>query len=315
MKNYKPVRLDKIKSYPIRERKNKVSTDDFARVSRKGEGFSEFISSLPDILAARDFRQIVEAVVDAHAKGRPVILAMGAHVIKCGLSPVIIDLIRKGVVKGIVMNGAGSIHDYEISLVGGSSEDVEAEIRTGRFGMAEETAVDILAALSKGQPEGWGYGESVGRYILSRENPYRQYSILAACVEAGIPSTVHVAFGSDIIHMHPNMDGGLMGKATFTDFKILCSLVSDLGGGGVWMNIGSAVLLPEVFLKALSVARNLGRDVSDFVTVNLDMIQHYRPLENVVRRPTQGSGRGYSLTGHHEIMIPLLARAVLEGIT
>jgi hypothetical protein len=191
---------------------------------------------------------------------------------------------------------------------------VEKEISTGRFGMAEETGKEILSALSQGQDKGWGYGESVGRWILTRKNAYRQHSILAASVKKEIPATVHVALGSDIIHMHPDMDGGLMGEATFRDFKILCAVVADLGRGGVWLNIGSAVVLPEVFLKALSVARNLGHDVSDFVTVNLDMIQHYRPRENVVRRPTRESGRGYALTGHHEIMVPLLARAVLEKI-
>lgn len=314
MKDYRPADLTRIRTYPIRKRKNKICVDDFARVSRRGEGFSRFLSSLPDVLAARDFREVVDAIVRARAAGRPVVLALGAHVIKCGLSPVLIHLIKKEVVTALAMNGAGSIHDYEVSLVGGSSEDVEKEIHSGRFGMAEETGRDILGALSEGRSRGWGYGESVGRSILKRKNPYRQVSLLAASVRKGIPATVHVALGSDIIHMHPDMDGGVTGEATFTDFRILCSVVADLGGGGVWINAGSAVVLPEVFLKALSVARNLGHDVSDFVAVNLDMIQHYRPRENVVRRPTQGNGRGYSLTGHHEIMIPLLARAVLEKL-
>jgi hypothetical protein len=314
MKEYKPEDLKKVKTYPIRKRKNKVCEDDFARVSRKGEGFAKFLSSLPNILAARDFQEVVNAILNAHDRERPVVLAMGAHVIKCGLSPIIVDLIKRGVVTAVVMNGAGTIHDYEISLVGGSSEDVEEEIRTGRFGMVDETGKDILTALSQGVPKGMGYGESVGRYILKTKPPFQRHSILAAAVKKGIPATVHAAMGTDIIHMHPDMDGAVMGEATHTDFRILCSVVEDLGQGGVWMNVGSAVLLPEVFLKALSVARNIGCDVSDFVTVNFDMIQHYRPLENVVRRPTQKSGKGYSLTGHHEIMIPLLARAILEKI-
>ncbi|PJA77363.1 MAG: hypothetical protein CO150_01305 [Nitrospirae bacterium CG_4_9_14_3_um_filter_53_35] len=314
MKDYKPMDLKKVKTYPIKKRKNKVGIHDFARVSRKGEGFSKFISSLPDILAARDFREVADAVVHAREQGRPVVMAMGAHVIKCGLSPVIIHLIRKDVVTAVAMNGAGSIHDYEIALIGGSSEDVEEEIRTGRFGMVDETGRDIMDALSLGVPRGWGYGESLGRYILSKKPPHHQYSILSASAKKKIPATVHAALGADIIHMHPAMDGALMGQASFTDFRLLCSVVADLGRGGVWMNIGSAVILPEVFLKALSVARNLGHDVSDFVTVNLDMIQHYRPRENVVRRPTRQGGRGYALTGHHEIMIPLLARAILEKL-
>ena len=314
MKEYKPTDLKKVKTYPIRRRKNKVGIDDFARVSRKGESFSRFLSSLPDILAAKDFKEVVDAVVNARQKGRPVVFAIGAHVIKCGLSPIIVQLIKKGVISAVVMNGAGSIHDYEISLVGGSSEDVGHEIQSGRFGMVEETGRDILEALAKGEKKDWGYGLSLGQYILSKKNPHRNLSIVAAAVKKGIPVTVHASFGCDIIHMHPDMDGGLMGEATMKDFKLLCSVVSDLGHGGVWLNIGSAVLLPEVFLKALSVARNTGHEVSDFVTVNLDMIQHYRPRENVVKRPTQKSGKGYALTGHHEIMIPLLARAVLERL-
>lgn len=314
MKNYKPEDLKKVRTYPIGKRKNKVGVDEFARASRKREGFERFFSSLPDILAAKDLREVVDAVVQAHENGRPVVLAMGAHVIKCGLSPIVIDLIKRDVITAVVMNGAGTIHDYEVSLVGGSSEDVAEEIRTGRFGMADETGRDILESLVQGASKGQGYGESLGRYILKKKNTHQRYSILAAAVKKGIPVTVHVAMGTDIIHMHPDMDGAIMGEVTHTDFKILCSVVAELGQGGVWINVGSAVLLPEVFLKALSVARNLGHDVSDFITANFDMIQHYRPQENVVRRPTLASGKGYALTGHHEIMIPLLARAILERL-
>ncbi len=314
MRKRTPVDLKKVRTHAIGTRENKVGVAQFGRPSRKGEGFSSFLDSLPDILAAQDFRAVVDAVLRAHRAGRPVVMAMGGHVIKCGLSPIVIELMDRGVVSAVAMNGAGSIHDYEVSLIGGSSEDVGEEIRSGRFGMARETGEGILTALTQGTAKGWGYGESLGRFILSQNHRHKALSILAAAARHGVPATVHVSIGADIIHMHPGMDGALMGGATFHDFRLLCSVVSDLGGGGVFMNVGSAVLIPEVFLKAISVARNLGRKVSDFVTVNFDMIQHYRPRENVVRRPTLKRGTGYALTGHHEIMIPLLARAILERL-
>jgi hypothetical protein len=314
MQRQTPADLKKVRTQAIGERKNKVGMGQFGRPSRKGEGFSKFVDSLPDILAARDFRAVVDAVLRAHRAGRPVVMAMGGHVIKCGLSPIVIELMDRRVLTAVAMNGAGSIHDYEVSLIGGSSEDVAEELQSGRFGMARETGEGIFAALTQGAANNWGYGESLGRYILSGDNPHRKLSILAAAARHGLPTTVHASIGADIIHMHPGMDGALMGEATFHDFRLLCTVVSDLGGGGVFMNVGSAVLIPEVFLKAVSVARNLGHDVSDFVTVSFDMIQHYRPRENVVRRPTLKSGTGYALTGHHEIMIPLLARAILEKL-
>jgi deoxyhypusine synthase len=314
MKRYSPLDLKNIKTYPIGRRKNKVGISDFARVCRKEDGFGQFLDSLPNILAAREFREIVDAVVHAHTMDRPVVMAMGGHVIKCGLSPVVIDLIEQGVITAVAMNGAGSIHDYEVALIGSSSEDVAEELGTGKFGMARETGAGIHSALARGGPHGWGYGESLGQYILTESCPHRDQSILAAAVRKRIPATVHVSIGADIIHMHPDMDAKVTGEATFHDFRTVCSVVADLGHGGVWMNVGSAVLMPEVFLKAVSVARNMGHDCFDFVTVNLDMLQHYRPRENVVKRPTQRSGRGYSITGHHEIMIPLLARAILEKL-
>ncbi len=313
-KNYPPIDLKNITTYPIEHRKNKVDVKAFAQPPRQGEGFGDFLDSLPDILAARDFRAVVDAIVNAHIRKRPVLLAMGGHVIKCGLAPLLIDLMDRGIITALAMNGSASIHDYEISFQGGSSEDVAEELKTGRFGMADETGRGIHAALAAGSSKGWGYGESLGRYILSRKTPFRQYSVLAAAAEREIPATVHASIGADIIHMHPDMDGTVMGEATFRDFKIFCSVVADLGQGGVFLNIGSAVLMPEVFLKAVSIARNLGADLTDFVTVNFDMIQHYRPRENVVRRPTLGCGRGYAITGHHEIMIPLLARAIVEKL-
>ncbi len=314
MKKYSPINLQKVTPYPIRKRKNKVDVKAFAQVPRKEDGFGAFLDSLPRILAAGDFLKVVEAIVEARRRGRPVLLAMGGHVIKCGLAPLLIDLMERGILTAIAMNGSASIHDYEISFQGSSSEDVAEELKTGRFGMADETGRGIHAALSKGAKEGWGYGESLGRYILSRETPFREYSVLAAAAEKEIPATVHVSIGADIIHMHPAMDGAVTGEATFRDFKIFCSVVADLGQGGVFLNVGSAVLMPEVFLKAVSIARNLGHNLTDFVTVNFDMIQHYRPRENVVRRPTLGCGQGYAITGHHEIMIPLLARAIVERL-
>ncbi len=314
MKRQAPIDLKKVTTYPIGQRRNKVGVSDFARVSRKGEGFGAFLDSLPSILAAREFREVVDAVVHARQQDRPVVMAMGGHVIKCGLAPIVIDLIQREVITAVAMNGAASIHDYEVALIGGSSEDVAEELGSGKFGMARETGAGIHRALLEGASRGWGYGESLGHYILSSPCPHKDQSVLAAAAKQGIPATVHVSIGADIIHMHPDMDGKITGEATFLDFRKLCAVVAGLGNGGVWMNVGSAVLMPEVFLKAVNVARNLGVDCFDFVTVNMDMIQHYRPRENVVKRPTDQSGKGYSITGHHEIMIPLLARAILERL-
>jgi hypothetical protein len=212
------------------------------------------------------------------------------------------------------MNGAGSIHDYEISLIGETSEDVAAVLHEGHFGMAEETGRDINRALREGVARGVGYGEAVGRFIIDNDNPYREYSLLAACVARDIPVTVHAAIGTDIIHQHPATDGAVIGAATYTDFRLLASVVAELGDGGVFLNIGSAVILPEVFLKALSIVKNLGHRVDRFTTANFDMFQHYRPLQNVVKRPTSGGSRGYTITGHHEIMIPLLAAGILDKV-
>jgi hypothetical protein len=271
---------------------------------------AELIQRLPNILAASDLKEIISAVVSARRNGRPVLIALGAHVIKVGLSPLLIDLMEKGIVTQIAMNGAGIIHDFELALIGQTSEDVAAELEDGTFGMAEETAVDLNRAVTDGVKEGLGIGESVGKMIQSGEFPNRSFSILAAAVRLGIPATVHVALGTDIIHMHPSADGGAIGEGSLIDFHRLTEGVAGLEGG-VYFNIGSAVLLPEVFLKALTVARNLGHTVSDFTVVNMDFIQHYRPLTNVVRRPTQKKGKGFSLTGHHEIMLPLLAAGIL----
>ena len=314
-KTYRPVDLDGVRTYSIRSRNNKVNVrDHFAAAPKPGGSFAEFFAALPDLLGAEALHGVVRAVAEAHRKGRPVILAMGGHVIKCGLQPVLRSLIEAGVISAVAMNGSAAIHDYEVSLVGATSEDVGAVLHSGDFGFSEETGGGMNRALREGFAAGRGFGETIGRQILEADHPFADYSLLATCVRAGIPATVHVAIGTDIIHQHPAADGAVLGEMSFRDFRLLTAVVADLGDGGVWLNVGSAVLLPEVFLKALSIAQNLGHHVDGFTTANFDMIQHYRPLQNVVKRPTSGSGRGYTITGHHEINIPLFATAVLEEL-
>lgn len=315
MKKYRPIDLSAVKTYPIAGRDNKVNVrDHFARPLRAGMSGVEFIDALPRLLGADNLRGVADAIVRARHKGRPVVLAIGGHVIKCGLQPVLKGLIEADVITAVAMNGSAAIHDFEVSLVGATSEDVGAVLHSGDFGFAEETGGGINRILKEAVRTESGYGEALGRQILTDRHPFRDYSLLAAGVEKEIPVTVHVAVGTDIIHQHPEADGAVIGEMTFRDFRLLTSVVADLGDGGVWLNVGSAVLLPEVFLKALSIAQNLGHRVDDFTTANFDMIQHYRPLTNVVKRPTSGSGRGYSITGHHEINIPLLAMAVLDRL-
>lgn len=312
---YKPVDLSGIKTYPLADRKNMVvMAKHRSGAVRAGMTVAGLMAAFPDQLGSRALLNVIDAVVAAHAKGKPVILAMGAHVIKCGLQPVLKSLIDAGIISAVAMNGAGPVHDYEISLIGETSEDVGKVLHEGHFGMAEETGRDINRALKSGVAQGIGYGEAVGRFIIANNNPHREYSLLAACVEREIPVTVHVALGTDIIHQHPEADGAVIGAASFTDFRLLTSVVADLGDGGVFINVGSAVILPEVFLKALSIAQNLGHHVDNFTTANFDMQQHYRPLQNVVKRPTSGTGKGYTITGHHEIMIPLLAAGILDRV-
>lgn len=316
MKKYTPIKLDGISTYSIKTRDNKVNVAEHFAAEPVAEGsFGEFFDSLPNLLGAESLRGVVHAVVNAHRHGRPVVLAMGGHVIKCGLQPVLKKLIKAGIINAVAMNGSVTIHDYEVSLVGATSEDVGAVLQSGDFGFSAETGQGMNAALKDGLAAGYGFGESIGRAIIANDHPYKEHSLLATCVENGIPATVHVAVGTDIIHQHPQADGAVIGALSMQDFRLLTSVVADLGDGGVWLNVGSAVLLPEVFLKALSIAQNLGHKVDDFTTANFDMIQHYRPLQNVVKRPTSGQGRGYTITGHHEINIPLLAHAVLEQLS
>lgn len=312
---YAPLDFSGITTYPIAQRDNKVRVDsDFSGPVRSGMTVAALLAAMPKQLGSQSLLSVIDAVVAAREKGKPVVMAMGGHVIKCGLQPVLNSLIDADVVTAVALNGAGSIHDFEIALIGATSEDVGAVLHAGTFGMAEETGAEINAALKSGVAAGLGHGESLGRMILDRELPFRDQSLMASCVKRGIPVTVHVAIGTDITHQHPSADGAVLGAASFTDFRLLTSVVSQLGDGGVYLNIGSAVLLPEVFLKALSIAQNLGYHVDNFTTANFDMQQHYRPLVNVVKRPTSGEGRGYTVTGHHEIMLPLLAAGILDRI-
>ena len=313
MKTFKPISIKGIKTYSLRTRKSKVSVSDFAKPFDKGGAFEDFLNSLPNILAAQNLKQIASTVVAAHKNNKVVAVGIGAHVIKVGLSPVIIDLMERGIINAVAMNGACIVHDFEIAYAGMTSEDVDAEIGKGEFGMANETGEVLNRAIKKGVKKGWGIGRSVGEFIKNSKYPYKDLSILAAGARLGIPVTVHVAIGTDIIHVHPQMDGKATGEGSQRDFKLFAGIVANLEGG-VYINIGSAVLLPEVFLKALTLVRNLGYKVRNFTTVNMDFIQHYRPLTNVVRRPTKEGGRGYTLTGHHEIMVPLLAGMIKEEL-
>jgi len=308
-----PLCLDGVKTYSLASRKSLVKVEDFARLVPPRSSFQKFLKSLPGFLAAKDFREVVARVGKAHARAKPVILGMGAHPIKVGLSPLIIHLMEKKILQGVALNGAGIIHDFEIALAGRTSEDVASEIGEGTFGMAEETGRMINEAINGGREKGWGIGRSVGEMIRKSGFPHRGLSILAAGARLGIPVTVHVAVGTDIIHMHPQARGAAIGEGSHLDFRLFAALVSRLEGG-VYLNLGSAVILPEVFLKALTLVRNQGYRAKHFTTVNMDFIPHYRPLTNVVRRPTLEGGRGFHLTGHHEIMFPLLCAAILEEI-
>lgn len=311
MKKYRPVSLKKVKTYPLKKRKSKVSLAAVAKPPVKGDSFRTFLDKLPDILAASDFRRVVRAIVRAREKDRPVVLGMGAHPIKVGLSPVIIDLMRKDVITAVAANGACIVHDFELSFVGHTSEDVGKELCTGTFGMAAETGKYLNKAMKEGAGKGYGIGRSVGEAIQKSSFRFKEMSIFAGAFELDMPATVHVAIGTDIIHMHPDADGAAIGEGSFADFRLFTSVVSDLEGG-VYINLGSAVIMPEVFLKALTIARNLGNRVDSITTVNMDFMQHYRPAVNVLRRPTINKGACYALTGHHEIMFPLLAAAIIE---
>jgi deoxyhypusine synthase len=314
MSRYKiePLDLSGIATYPLASRPSKVTTNDFAAPIGPKASVRDFLSSLPNILAARELRELSALVRLAKKKGRAIIAGLGGHVIKTGLSPVLIDLMRQGYITAFAMNGSAIIHDFEIALVGATSEDVDSSLGSGAFGMAEETGRVINEAITAGARDGIGIGEAVGRQLSAVNAAHADKSVLVSAYQQSVPVTAHVAIGTDIVHIHPSADGASTGAATLHDFRLLCSLVRELDGGGVYLNLGSAVVLPEVFLKTVTVVRNLGFKLEAFTTANFDFIQQYRPLTNVVRRPVAGVGRGFSFTGHHEIMIPLLAASILN---
>ncbi|MEO8049246.1 MAG: hypothetical protein ABI833_02420 [Acidobacteriota bacterium] len=310
----KPLSFEGLKTVPLNERGGKVQTGHFARPYKKGDGVARLLNSLPKLLAADAFRGVVNALRRAKAQQRAILWGMGGHVVKCGLADILLDLMQRGWVTGFVMNGAASIHDFEIAIAGQTSEDVEAVLPDGRFGAAEETGREMNTAISEGARDGMGMGEALGRSLENLVRPeFAPHSILASAYRAGVPVTVHVAVGTDTPHTHPAAAGAAIGATTHHDFRLLCSLVRGLNDGGVYLNVGSAVVLPEVFLKAVSVVRNLGHPLANFTTVNFDFLQHYRPKLNVVERPhAKSGGCGFAVTGHHELMIPLLAAALIE---
>lgn len=310
-----PLSFEALKTVPIEARGGKVGVGDFARPYRKGEGVAGWIESLPKVLAADSFRGVIGAMRRARTEKRAILWGMGGHVVKCGLASVLLDLMRSGWVTGFVMNGAASIHDFEIAIAGQTSEDVEAVLPDGRFGAAEETGREMNAAITEGSRDQIGMGEALGRALEKLAKPqFAPHSLLYSAYQASVPVTVHVAVGADTPHTHPAADGSAIGAGTHRDFRLFCSMVRGLDQGGVYLNVGSAVVLPEVFLKAVSVVRNLGYPLAAFTTVNFDFLQHYRPKLNVVERPhAKSGGRGFAITGHHELMIPLLAAALMEG--
>jgi len=310
---YREIDVSGIRTYPAKDRLSKVSADLAAGPHVKGRSFAEFVGNLPGFLAAKDIKAVASAVVAAHRNKRPVILGMGAHPIKVGLSPLIIDLMRKGVITAFASNGASIIHDFEMAFMSCTSEDVAKELGTGDFGMGIETGQMVNRAITEGVRKGQGIGRAIGEFISSSDFQDKDKSIFSEAFRLDLPATVHVAVGSDIIHMHPEADGAAIGEGSLRDFRLLAAVIADLEGG-VYINLGSAVILPEVFLKALNVARNLGHKVKDFTTVNMDFIQHYRPGQNVLKRPTMNKGQSFAITGHHEIMFPLLAAMVIEGL-
>jgi hypothetical protein len=315
----KPIDLDGISTYSLESRKSKVNSGMFGKVMTGSENVLGFVSKLPRILAGEALRNLIRALLYARTSGKPIIWGFGGHVIKVGLGPIINDLMEAGFVTGIAMNGSAAIHDFEVALKGTTSEEVEEQLGDGRFGMARETAEYMNLSVAEAGRSGIGFGESLGKFIATGKEKGINFeqsgiSILAEAYSRRIPVTVHVAIGTDTVHAHPSTSGPALGQATHQDFRLFCTMIKALDGGGVYLNVGSAVILPEVFLKAVSVVRNLGHHLEEFTTANLDFIQHYRPTQNVLRRPTQNSGQSIALTGHHEIMIPLIAAALKASV-
>jgi hypothetical protein len=309
-----PLDFSRLRTIGLEERGGKVRATDFAAVYQKGSGVGAWLDSLPRLLAGDAFRAVVEAMFRARASKRALIWGLGGHVIKCGLAPVLIDLMRRGYATVFALNGAAAIHDFEIALAGHTSEDVEAVLPDGRFGSAEETGREMNCAMVDARRDGVGIGEALGRRLEEKASAeFAGNSLLLEAYRHDTPVTVHVALGTDTPHTHPAADGGAIGTASLHDFRLLCAYVAELNEGGVYLNWGSAVMLPEVFLKAVSAVRNLGHPLAAFTTVNFDFLQHYRPRVNVVERPhAQAGGAGYAITGHHELLLPLLAAALIE---
>ncbi len=309
---YQEIDISAIKTYPASERASKVTTALEGSPLRRGMRMSAFLESLPAVLKADEFKALARAVVGAVRLGKPILVMFGGHVIKTGCAPVLAGLAADGFITHLASNGAAAIHDTELARLGHTSEDVAAQLEDGSFGMASDTALLVNQAAKRAADGQEGFGEAVGAMLLEENAPYVQRALIARAHHLKIPYTLHVAVGTDIVHQHPTASGAAIGEASLRDFRIFASTVAKLGGGGVVVNLGSAVIMPEVFLKALAVARNLGYPVKNFTTANFDMIQHYRPRVNVVQRPVLAGGRGFSITGHHEIMIPLLAAAIYE---
>ncbi len=310
----RPFELDKVKTYPLASRPSKVKLDDFARPLGDEASVGEFLASLPNVLAVQSLRQITERMRRARELWKQIFWGLGGHVIKTGLAPLIIDLLKRRYVSAIAANGSVLVHDAEIAMIGSTSEDVDATLSEGVFGGADETGRLLNGAARDGATDQIGLGEAVGRSLAAMNPKHRQYSLLCAAYEARVPFTIHLTIGGDITHFHPSADGASLGATTQTDFRLLAEVVRRMDGGGVYLNIGSAVVLPEIFLKCVTLVRNLGHPLSDITTANFDFIQSYRPQTNVVRRPTEkGAGAGFSITGHHELTIPLLAAMLLAS--
>ena len=313
MKKYQPLDFSGLNTYSIHGRYSKVTVDNFAKPLAPGSTLKEFMASLPEQLLGLDFPELVGRLAASHRADRPIVVGMGAHVIKLGLNPILIDLMERGIISAIALNGAGIVHDTEIAMVGRTSEEVGDVLGSGAFGAAKETGEVVNAGINQGAEKGLGLGAALGEYLLEQKFPYNNMSLLATAKRLGIPLTVHVAMGTDIVHIHPSANGAAIGQTSHQDFRLFCGLVAELEGGA-YLNFGSAVLLPEVFLKALTVARNLGHVVNNFTTANFDFIRHYRTMTNVVNRPTMGGGKGYNIIGHHELLIPLLAATLLDRL-
>ncbi|MDD4954289.1 MAG: deoxyhypusine synthase family protein [Candidatus Omnitrophica bacterium] len=308
------ININKVKTYSVKQRFSKVRSGDFAKIPARGKSFAGFYASLPNILKAQELRSVADAIIGARRKKKAVIFMAGAHVIKCGLNPVVIELIKKKIITCVCLNGAGIIHDFEVAFQAKTSEDVAANLKSGKFGMGRETAEFINDAVKERVGEGLGLGYAVASKIAEAKLKYKNLSLLYNAYKYKVPVCVFVAVGTDIIHQHPSFDAGLTAEGSLRDFHTLTENIAGLNNGGVVLNFGSAVIMPEVFLKALNLARNLGNSVKDFVSANFDMLHHYRPQQNVVLRPVSSGGRGYYIIGHHEIMLPLLAQAVIEKI-